>query len=95
MLVGPLIAFAAVAATGDACRAGTLAKVYRDQDEAAPLVVLTATGERFRIYGNDFIDVRKWRSRDVLEICAQAPPPETVEIKDETRGESVVGRQHR
>jgi len=92
MLILSLLAFAAAAVSSDQCRAGVVENVIADRDRAAPLILVTTEGDRFRIYGTDFIDARNWRAYEPLQICSDAPPSGIMKIKNERRGELVVAR---
>ena len=90
-----LLAFAAAAVSNDPCHAGVIEKVTADHDGTAPLTLVTTDGDRFRIYGTDFIDVREWRAHERLLICPDAPPAGVMKIKNEARRELVVARSLR
>ncbi|MBW8785694.1 MAG: hypothetical protein JF593_13835 [Novosphingobium sp.] len=76
-----------------ACAGSVVAAVDRDGDATAPYVLTTAAGARVRLYGQDFIDPRQWRRGDRLTICRDATTPDAVQITDETRGETLAGRE--
>jgi hypothetical protein len=81
---------AASMASADACHEGVLKQVVKDHDQTAPYVLVLASGERYRLYGQDFIDPRRWRAGDRLKVCLQEPP--TARITDERLEEVLVGR---
>jgi hypothetical protein len=87
-----LIAFSLMAAGEGPCRPAKLQNVIKDQDVTAPLVLVTTSGDRFRVYGNDFIDVRSWHASAQLKICSDPAGSQAVEIENVGRQESVVAR---
>jgi hypothetical protein len=88
--VGVLLILFAASMASAACHEGMLKRVVRDQDETAPFVLVLVTGERYRLYGQDFIDPRDWRSGDQLEICSEESGP-VIRITDERLHEVLVG----
>ena len=84
-----ILAAAASMASADACHEGVLKQVVKEPDQGDPFVLVLASGERYRLYGQDFIDPRRWRPGDRLQVCLEEPP--TARITDERLAEVLLG----
>src|SRR5947208_3663623 len=86
LLAGLLIS--AATASQD-CSRDTLAAVVKDNDRAAPYVLVTTGGRRLRAYGQDFINPTSWHSRDALSICT-GPDSSSLRVRNLRRREDLV-----
>jgi hypothetical protein len=83
-----MLAAAGVQTTG--CESVSLSTIVRDTDDAEPFTIEASDGRRFRVFGQDFIDVRKWKQGEPLRICLkEAHPFQTFEMVDTLRDEAV------
>jgi hypothetical protein len=63
-------------------------------DPGAPYMILTATGGRYRVLGQDSINPREWRSGERLVICPEPDTPGVAatfaRVSDIPRGEDLL-----
>lgn len=78
-------------AAGPSCAYSAIRSVTRDRESAAPILLTTASGSRYRILGNDFIHSDRWKAGERLRLCTRPEDIYTIVISDVDRGEDVVG----
>ena len=64
-----------VSARESPCSADVIKEVSCDGTAATPCVIVTNSGRRLRIYGQDFINPMTWKGAHVLSICPDARWP--------------------
>jgi hypothetical protein len=89
LLAALIIGVEPVAASLKSCQADVVSQIIEDSD-AAPYVILTASGHKFRIVGQDFIDPRTWRKGEAISVCPDDKDPRFAEITNTRRKERLV-----
>src|SRR5579864_4899466 len=78
------------AGSAKSCQADVVSQIIRDDDNGAPYVILTASGRKLRISGEDFIDPRTWRKGDAISICLDDKDSTLAEVTNTRREEQLM-----
>jgi len=84
------LVFSSVLFVTEPCTTEKVGKVIMTTDKAAPLVLRIASGAKFRLYGQDFVNPRLWRAGENLSICRTGKLPGDVEVTNLTRHEALA-----
>lgn len=84
---------AAFTAAGSGCQRDTLVSVVNDNDVGAPYVLVTSSGRRLRVYGQDLVDPTAWRTHDSLDICPDSNAL-SLTVRNLRRGEALITQKN-